>query len=43
MGIWMAADPDPSAPLESLELKGTPVDPDTIRTFMSHLNPCKES
>lgn len=43
MGIWMAPDPDPTAPLESLDLKGTPVDPEAIGTFMSPLNPCKES
>ena len=43
MGIWMAPDPDPTAPLESLDLKGTPVDPEAIGTFMSTLNPCKES
>jgi len=43
MGIWMAEDPDPSAPLEELDLKGTPADPEAIRAFMSHLNPCKEA
>jgi hypothetical protein len=43
MGIWMAPDPDPSTPTDKLDLKGTPADPEAIRTFMSHLNPCKES
>lgn len=43
MAFWMGADPDPEAPLESLDLEGTPVDPEAIRTFMSPLNPCKES
>lgn len=43
MGTWMAPDPDPTAPLDSLDLHGTPVDPEAIRTFMSPLNPCKES
>lgn len=43
MGIWMAPDPDPTAPLESLDTHGTPVDPEAIGTFMSPLNPCKES
>jgi hypothetical protein len=43
MGLWLARDPAPNAPLEQLELKGTPVDPEAIRTFMSHINPCQES
>ena len=43
MGLWMAPDPAPGAPLEQLQLKGTPVDPEAIRTFMSHINPCQES
>jgi hypothetical protein len=43
MGIWMAPDPDLSAPVDQLDLKGTPADPEAIRAFMSHLNPCKES
>ena len=43
MGLWMAPDPAPGKPLEQLELKGTPVDPETMRTFMSHINPCQES
>ncbi len=41
MGLWMAPDPAPGAPLGQLELKGTPVDPEAIRAFMSHLNPCQ--
>lgn len=43
MALWMAPDPAPGQPLEQLELKGTPVDPETMRTFMSHINPCQES
>jgi len=43
MGLWMASDPDPETPFNELDLKGTPADPEAIRTFMSHLNPCKES
>ncbi|HYI03003.1 hypothetical protein [Hyalangium sp.] len=43
MGIWMAPDPSPGAPLEQLDLKGTPADPEALRAFMSHLNPCQES
>jgi hypothetical protein len=43
MGIWMAPDPAPGAPLEPLDLKGTPADPEALRAFMSHLNPCQES
>ncbi|HVG60278.1 MAG TPA: hypothetical protein VNA24_17095 [Hyalangium sp.] len=43
MALWMAPDPAPGKPLEQLELKGTPVDPETMRTFMSHINPCQES
>lgn len=42
MGLWMAPDPAPGTPLEQLELKGTPVDPEAMRAFMSHLNPCQE-
>jgi hypothetical protein len=43
MGLWMAPDPAPGQPLEQLDLKGTPVDPEAMRTFMSHINPCQES
>jgi hypothetical protein len=43
MALWMAPDPAPGAPLEQLDLKGTPVDPEAIRAFMSHINPCQES
>jgi hypothetical protein len=43
MGVWMAPDPSPEAPLEQLDLKGTPADPEALRAFMSHLNPCQES
>ncbi|HEX8703600.1 MAG TPA: hypothetical protein VF815_32490 [Myxococcaceae bacterium] len=41
MGIWTAPDTSPGVPLAQLELKGTPVDPDAIRSFMSHFNPCQ--
>ncbi len=43
MALWMAPDPAPGAPLEQLDLKGTPVDPDAMRAFMSHINPCQET
>jgi hypothetical protein len=43
MALWMAPDPAPGKPLEQLELKGTLVDPEAMRTFMSHINPCQES
>jgi hypothetical protein len=42
VGLWMAPDPAVGAPLEQLELTGTPVDPEAIRAFMSHLNPCQQ-
>ncbi len=41
MGIWTAPDTSPEVPLAQLDLKGTPVDPEAIRTFMSHFNPCQ--
>jgi hypothetical protein len=41
MGIWTTPDPSPEVPLAQLDLKGTPVDPDAIRAFMSHFNPCQ--
>ncbi|HLL00634.1 MAG TPA: hypothetical protein VK539_08620 [Myxococcaceae bacterium] len=41
MGIWTAPDTSPEVPLEQLELQGTPVDPEAIRSFMSHFNPCQ--
>lgn len=43
IGAWMTPDPSPETPTSELDLKGTPVDPDAVRTFMSHFNPCKES
>jgi hypothetical protein len=42
MGMWMAPDPSPQAPLEQLDLKGTPGDPEAVKAFMSHFNPCQE-
>jgi hypothetical protein len=36
-----APDTSPEVPLAQLELKGTPVDPEAIRSFMSHFNPCQ--
>jgi hypothetical protein len=42
-GMWMAPDPSPQAPLEQLDLKGTPGDPEAVKAFMSHFNPCQES
>jgi len=42
-GLWMAPDPNPETSFNELDLKGTPADPEAIRAFMSHLNPCKES
>lgn len=42
MGMWMAPDPSPQAPLEKLDLKGTPGDPEAVKAFMSHFNPCQE-
>jgi hypothetical protein len=41
MGIWTAPDPSPEVPLAQMELQGTPVDPEAIRSFMSHFNPCQ--
>ena len=41
MGIWTTPDTSPEVPLEQLDLKGTPVDPEAIRSFMSHFNPCQ--
>jgi hypothetical protein len=43
MGLWIAPDPSPGTPLAQLELKGTPADPEALRAFMSHLNPCQEN
>lgn len=40
LGMWSAPDPSPGTPLEQLDVKGTPVDPEAIKDFMSHLNPC---
>ena len=41
MGIWTAPDSSPEMPLEQLEVQGTPLDPEAIRSFMSHFNPCQ--
>jgi hypothetical protein len=41
IGIWSAPDPSPGTPIEQLDVKGTPVDPEAIKDFMSHLNPCQ--
>jgi hypothetical protein len=41
MGIWTAPDNSPQTPIEQLDLKGTPVDPEAIRAFTSHLYPCQ--
>jgi len=41
MGIWTAPDTSPEVPLEQLEIQGTPLDPEAIRSFMSHFNPCQ--
>ncbi len=41
MGIWTSPDTSPEVPLEQLEIQGTPVDPEAIRSFMSHFNPCQ--
>jgi len=41
MGIWTAPDTSPEVPLEQLGMQGTPVDPEAIRSFMSHFNPCQ--
>ncbi|WP_224363638.1 hypothetical protein [Hyalangium versicolor] len=41
MGLWHSPDPSPETPLDQLDVKGTPVDPEAIRAFMSHLNPCR--
>lgn len=43
MGMWMAPDPSPQAPIDQIDLKGTPGDPDAVKAFMSHFNPCQES
>lgn len=43
LGLWMSPDPDPGSTLEELDLKGTPADPEAIRAFMTHINPCKGS
>ncbi|MFL5347833.1 MAG: hypothetical protein ACJ8AT_23840 [Hyalangium sp.] len=42
-GMWMAPDPSPQAPIEQLDLKGTPGDPEAVKAFMAHFNPCQES
>jgi hypothetical protein len=42
IAIWTSPDPMPGAPLEELDLKGTPVHEETMKSFMSHLNPCKQ-
>jgi hypothetical protein len=42
MGMWTAPDPAPQTPLKQLDTKGTPVDVDAVRAFMSHFNPCLE-
>jgi hypothetical protein len=41
MGIWTTPDVSPEVPIEQIDLKGTPVDPEAIRSFMSHFNPCQ--
>jgi hypothetical protein len=41
LGLWSSPDPSPGTPLAELDVKGTPVDPEAIKAFMSHLNPCQ--
>lgn len=40
-GIWFVPDPDPGAPLEELDLSGTPADPEAIGEFMGHFDLCR--
>lgn len=41
LGIWFVPDPAPEAPVEELDLAGTPADPDAIEAFMGHFSPCR--
>ncbi|WP_224247437.1 hypothetical protein [Hyalangium gracile] len=43
MGLWITPDPSPETPIEQLDVKGTPADPEAVRAFMSHFNPCQEN
>ncbi|MDY7225888.1 hypothetical protein [Hyalangium rubrum] len=43
MGVWLEPDPSPETPTSELDLQGTTVDPEAVRPFMAHFNPCQES
>lgn len=40
IGLWMSPDTSPGTSLDQLDVKGTPVDADALKAFMSHFNPC---
>jgi len=41
-GIWFGPDLDPSAPVTSANVNGSPADESEIRTFARHLDFCRK-
>lgn len=41
IAIWFAPDPDPEAPVETLDLAGTPADRGAIEAFLGHFSLCR--
>lgn len=39
-GIWIGPDPQPGAPVEELDLTGTPADEEAVRDLLGHFSPC---
>lgn len=42
MGFWFVPDPDPDAPVEELDLTGTPADEGALAAFLAHFRFCGE-
>lgn len=40
LGVWFAPDPAPGTPNEEVDLQGTIGDPEVIREFVGHFDPC---
>ena len=40
LGVWIGTDPAPGSPLATLDLSGTPADPEAVRAFLSAFRVC---
>jgi hypothetical protein len=41
LGVWFSPDPAPGRPNAEVDLAGTTGDPEKIREFVGHFEPCK--